>query len=264
MRSGSAAIAVFTGTGNTLLAAGMLAEALRSLGRSAVLCPMEHGVLSLPKERALGIAAPVACFSTYPAVWRFIDSLPPGNGREVFLLATMGGAGCGMEGPIRASVAGKGYEPIGSLIVTMPGNYGKTKIDERNNRTLIDGAAEKIKKYAESLTGGSAVWGRGVPGVSRFFASLAHGRKPWDTFYRFFPLTVDRESCTGCSVCRELCPEGNITMEKGRAAIGRRCQSCQRCSAFCPAGAVKVPGRNYVPYREVELESILRLTKAGE
>ncbi|MDR3320969.1 MAG: EFR1 family ferrodoxin [Synergistaceae bacterium] len=253
-------IAVFTGTGNTLVMAAALADELRALGRDVSLFPMERAAkFDLPKGAALGLAMPVACFSTYPTVWRFIDSLPEGGGREAFLLATMGGMGAGMEGPIRRVLEGRGYSPGGALLVRMPGNYGHEKLDAEENGLRAEHGRESVRAFARKLNDGGAVWPYGVPIVSNTMASLAHGQAPWRTFRRMFPLALDAESCTDCGLCATLCPEGNIAKDEGRYSLGGRCQSCQRCAAFCPSNAIRVPGKSYAQYRGAPLESILSL-----
>jgi ferredoxin len=234
---------------------------------------MGHGVTLFPMERSgdhvrpdcdvLGIVTTVACFSTYPTAWRFIDSLPPGEGREAFFMATMGGFGGGMQGPIGKALAAKGYRPIGSLLVKMPGNYGNKTLDEAKNKSLKDSAVSRIKKYARELEEGTAKWSGGVPVVSVFFAALAHGRKPWNMFRKAFPLTVAAEKCTACSLCAKLCPENNIALEGGRAVLGDRCESCQRCVAFCPSQAIYVPGKPSVQYRGTSLELIMSLRNSN-
>jgi ferredoxin len=212
----------------------------------------------LPDEAALGLAVPLACFSTYPTAWRFIDSLPEGRGREVFFLATMGGMSAGMEGPIRRAVEAKGYKPIGARIVMMPSNYGNKTIPAEKNRARIESSGKLVRGYAAELCEGRASWGAGNP-MSHFFAWLAHGRKPWRTFYRLFPLAVDGAKCTGCGVCRDICPEKNITINGGVAAIANLCESCQRCSGFCPAEAIHVPNKPAERYRAVSLGDLKSL-----
>jgi ferredoxin/flavodoxin len=260
MKGKNIAMAVFSGTGNSLEAARALAGALEELGHCVTLYPMERsGNHIRPGGDVLGIVTTAACFSTYPTAWRFIDSLPTGEGSEAFFLGTMGGFGGGMQGPIRKTLAAKGYRPIGSLVVKMPGNYGNKVLDEAKNKSLTDSAVSRIREYARELEEGTAKWPGGVPVISGFFAALAHGRKLWDLFRRIFPLAVAAEKCTACSICVKLCPENNISLEDGHAVLGDRCESCQRCIAFCPSQAIYVPGKPSVQYRGTSLESIMTL-----
>jgi Pyruvate/2-oxoacid:ferredoxin oxidoreductase delta subunit len=264
MKGKNIAIAVFSGTGNSLEAARALTEAFEEMGHGVALYPMERsGDHIRPSGDVLGIVTTVACFSTYPTAWRFIDSLPPGEGREAFFLATMGGFGGGMQGPVRKALTAKGYMPIGSLVVKMPGNYGNKILDEVKNRSLKDSAVSLIREYARDLEEGTARWPGGIPLISGFFAALAHGRKPWDLFHRIFPLVVAAEKCTACAMCVKLCPENNIALKDGRAVLGDRCESCQRCVAFCPNRAIYVPGKPSVQYRGTSLESIMSLRNSG-
>jgi NAD-dependent dihydropyrimidine dehydrogenase PreA subunit len=266
LKSDKVAMAVFTGTGNTLLMAETLAGELGNAGKSVFLSPMERAErFNPPRGACLGLAVPVACFSTYPTAWRFIDSLPDGGGREVFFIATMGGCAWGMDAPVGRALRAKGYEPIGSLIVKMPGNYGNKLIDAEGNKRKVEKARETVKKFASDLLENRGAW----PAVSRplpaFFAFLAHGRKPWNLFYGMFPLTVDSDRCSACGLCARLCPEKNISIDEksGKASIGGMCQCCQRCIGFCPNGSIHVPGKPAAQYRGIGLESILSLLGQG-
>lgn len=52
-------------------------------------------------------------------------------------------------------------------------------------------------------------------------------------------VAVDAAACTGCGACRDVCPDGAITMEGDAAAMdAARCLGCGQCLAVCPAGAI--------------------------
>ncbi|HOI75505.1 MAG TPA: mercury methylation ferredoxin HgcB [Syntrophales bacterium] len=55
-------------------------------------------------------------------------------------------------------------------------------------------------------------------------------------------LEVDREKCTGCGVCLEVCPHEVLELREKRVRIRNRdaCMECGACSRNCPAGAVSV------------------------
>ena len=55
-------------------------------------------------------------------------------------------------------------------------------------------------------------------------------------------LHMDIARCTGCGMCREVCPHDVFVMNGKTAAIARRdaCMECGACSRDCPAGALSV------------------------
>ena len=57
-------------------------------------------------------------------------------------------------------------------------------------------------------------------------------------------IEIDRDACTGCGVCSEVCIAGIIEPARGTAPPSvpaekeGQCLSCGQCEAFCPTGAV--------------------------
>jgi len=50
---------------------------------------------------------------------------------------------------------------------------------------------------------------------------------------------VDKEKCTGCEACINVCPTGAISMVEGNALIDtNKCIDCGRCAQVCPVGAI--------------------------
>ncbi|HSA37622.1 MAG TPA: EFR1 family ferrodoxin, partial [Methanoregula sp.] len=48
------------------------------------------------------------------------------------------------------------------------------------------------------------------------------------------------DTCTACGTCVEVCPVGNITMEKERPAWHHTCELCCACLHFCPVQAIQL------------------------
>jgi ferredoxin/GNAT superfamily N-acetyltransferase/flavodoxin len=260
MHAASVELFVFTGTGNSLLVAQAAAETLKREGLPVRLRSMDSpSPASLGEEVALGLAFPVACFSTYPAVWRFIESLPAGNGREVFVMGTCGGFPGGMQGPLGKVLRKKGYNPIAAKFFVMPGNYANKKLPVEKNAARVEKALSEARSFAHGLLKGQTEWNSGIPLLSELMYRLGQTRKPWDFFYRVFPIAPDPEKCVRCGRCVRDCPARAVTMEPA-AADGcpvvepKLCESCQRCVGFCPAGALRVPGKPAEPYRAMSYE----------
>lgn len=57
-------------------------------------------------------------------------------------------------------------------------------------------------------------------------------------------IEVDKEKCTGCGKCREICPKGPKIWEikNGKAEAGnlQHCHVCTLCASKCPVGAIRV------------------------
>lgn len=261
-------LAVFTGTGNTLVAAEYLARRLTDAGKRVRLVPMEKPgrleAVGFEPNATLGLAVPVACFTTYPTAWRFIDALPDGGGRGVFLLATMGGMGGGMEGPVGRALARKGYRLLAAVTVTACGNYGGGVPADERREAIFARVRTRVDAFADDLLAGRRRWNRGrFNPISALTYRLGRKGTSFRFFRRLYTATVDPAACTGCRVCAELCPERAITVNDGKAEIGDACQSCQRCVGFCPVGAIGFPGKPRRPYHALALGE-LRAFLEGE
>jgi NAD-dependent dihydropyrimidine dehydrogenase PreA subunit len=55
-------------------------------------------------------------------------------------------------------------------------------------------------------------------------------------------LRLDREACTGCGACVEVCPHAVFAVEARKARITDPylCMECGACALNCPAGAIEV------------------------
>ena len=55
---------------------------------------------------------------------------------------------------------------------------------------------------------------------------------------------IDKEKCTGCGICVELCPLDTLAMdEQGECAVIKHpddCMTCYVCELHCPVGAIYV------------------------
>ncbi|MCK4608578.1 MAG: 4Fe-4S ferredoxin, partial [Gammaproteobacteria bacterium] len=133
MNSNIIDIYYFSGTGNTLLITKKIATILKQHGKEVNLFNIQKTApQSVNPTHALGLAFPVAAFSTYPFVWNFINNLPRGQGTEAFMLDTLAGFSGGIVGPLKKALLNKSYLPIGAKEFIMPSNYGRLGSKEKN------------------------------------------------------------------------------------------------------------------------------------
>jgi ferredoxin len=271
----------FSGTGNTLLAARRVAETLRAGGVPAELRRMETAdpaAVATGEGVTLGLAFPVAAFSTYALVWRFIEALPPGNGTPVFMLATMGGFSGLLVGPLKQLLQRKGYRPLAARELRMPSNFlaHAKPLEKCGNR--LECGLRGADAFAQELLAGRGRWRRFSPlpyAVTRWF--WTHAARSFAKGGLKFHANPAR--CTRCGLCVRLCPTGAITLpaapapgrqESAPACENRQskvenpvprwggaCIQCQRCIAFCPARAITGGPGASGRYRAVEAADLL-------
>jgi len=71
---------------------------------------------------------------------------------------------------------------------------------------------------------------------------------------------VDRQACTQCGLCIDVCPDKVLQADDGypRAGSGEfaGCIACGHCTAVCPAGAITVSGRGLTGDDSIELTAL--------
>ena len=159
----AACIYCFSGTGNTLLATRRLASGLEERGVPTVCHGLATDTEVPPGTCGLGITFPVACQSTYPFVWDFLERLPTGDGRAVFIMDTLHAQSGGLLAPLRKLLVEKGYEPLGAAEIRMPSNLRLSTSKEGQDGATIEQAMAAVDRFADALGNGRAEWPE--PGV---------------------------------------------------------------------------------------------------
>jgi ferredoxin/flavodoxin len=262
MRSASVELYHFSGSGNTLTVAEEIARTLRERGIAVAGHRIERGFAGIEPGQCLGFAVTVAYFSTYPFIWKFLESLPPspkdanGAGVEVFYAGTMAGFAGGAVGSIRRVLTDRGYSPVGAKVFLMPSNYHNATIDRATNERRIAKARAEAASFANDLADGRSSWGR-IPVLSDMVAAISRNEWAVRSFRKRYRLFFDRSKCDNCGLCADLCPVGNISLDPdGTPRMGNSCEYCQRCVSFCPRHAIGIPGKQYMQYRAAPLEAI--------
>ena len=256
----------FSGTGNTLLVVKKMRDTFEKKGITVNLHKIEQSSPDdVNLEHTIGIAFPVAVFSTYPLVWDFIESLPPAKGTEIFMVDTLGGTSGGIIGPLRKTVVNSGYTPIGAMEIQMPSNIFFIQ-DKEKCDIIIQKGLQAAEKYALDLINGKAEWGR-IPILSdavNLFSRSTLKLTGIDIHQKFFLFKVNKEKCNKCGICVGLCPTKNIRIDGGNyPEHGLNCQYCLRCTSLCPKQAIpckfNYKGKTYSAVKPKEFLKIKNL-----
>lgn len=64
-------------------------------------------------------------------------------------------------------------------------------------------------------------------------------------------IRIDRDLCTGCGTCVDICSDFSLKLEGGKAMMSEApafgCIGCGHCMAVCPVGAIEIHGRTLSP-----------------
>lgn len=250
----------FSGTGNTLLIVKAMKKSFEEKGAEVRLRRIEKNPVIEPDSDLIGLAFPVAAQGTYPFVWDFVKSLPPSDGKKIFMVDTLESFSGGVVGPMKKIVKRKGYHPIGSLEVKMPSNLLNKKIDKDKNDLKIDNGIKIAKEYAEKLLSNQTEWKR-IAVISDFMSIFSKSKILWWLFRKLFKMKSDEDKCTKCGLCEELCPVNNVTVEN-LVRFDNSCVFCMRCVSFCPTEAISIEGFGkqieFKRYRAVKASELLK------
>lgn len=238
-------IVYFSGTGNTAMAATLLAEKLGDgqllpLDTDMLLHPDRHTLA--PANGRLVWAFPVYSWGIPPAMVNFMRNV--GLSTEAlqashYMLVTCGDDIGYTDRLWRREMQQRGLKAEAAFAVEMPNTYVCMKgfdVDSAElERKKLEAAPSAVARIADAIlyNGGD------IP--IRLSFSLVKTYIIYPSFVRFgtsprpFHST---DQCVGCGRCAASCPLRNITMSDGRPAWADNCTLCLRCYHSCPVHAV--------------------------
>jgi ferredoxin len=251
----------YTGTGNSLWVSRMIAK---ELDDTEILSIADfRGDPGIINGKTAGIVFPVHRWGIPRAVLKFVASLKGSNPDYFFAAAVNAGEVANTLVQMKKECLKRGIFLGSGFEITMPSNYtpwgGPGTLEKQN--ALFSNAKEKIRRYARIINESQVRHIEKGPLWQRIFyswiyaVSFPHVPKMDRTFH------VD-DTCTGCAICKSVCPAGNITMDKGKPAWNRRCEQCFACLQWCPAKAVQYGKKTHLYARyhhpEVAIKDMIR------
>ncbi|HRR89202.1 MAG TPA: EFR1 family ferrodoxin [Eubacteriales bacterium] len=238
-----ALLIVFSGTGNTKLAADKIAAELTLNGVETQVYRVgeeERPLAELSDFDIFGFGYPVHAFNPPEIFFDFVKSLPAVNNKYAFVFK-ISGEPLWMNGASSARLVvvlkRKGFCLGFERHLLMPYNIMFRHSEELTKQmyfyTLALAKLCARKAIAREREGFSFnLFKRLISFVFRIewpFAKF-NGR-----FYK-----VDLDKCIMCRKCERECPAKNIKIEEERFKFGKKCAMCMRCSFHCPTDAFKI------------------------
>jgi flavodoxin/ferredoxin len=235
-------IYVFSGTGNTLIAAELLAGSFRGAGADADVIKIENhtknkSVPNLSKYDMIGIGYAVHAFDAPRPAYDFMRALPESPGKRLFLFKSAGDFfwNGGSSSKVRSTLAKKGFDVFHETLFVMPANVFMRYPDPviKNLYTIAEKTAGK--SAGEILSGARSLAKNGI--FKRIFTRLFSDGESFGVKRLGRHMKVSSE-CNMCGVCWRDCPTGNITQGEARPIFDKTCCLCMRCIHHCPKYAI--------------------------
>lgn len=236
----------FSGTGNTEIVCGLLADALTKKNMQVSLISMEDVSFDISLDLMapsdmIGIASPIHGLGIPKIVSEKSKKIAAraSKDQKVFLLLSAADIvkinhAAGSE--ISKIFYKEGTSIFYERIIVMPSNF-LISYNDRFSRQLYEASKEKTAHMADELLLGKERLLR----PSLLYRALARAVHKCESGYGdpfFGNSIISDEKCTGCMTCVKNCPVQNLKLTEGKIRGGKDCLMCMRCFYICPEKAL--------------------------
>jgi ferredoxin len=243
-----ALIHVFSGTGNTRVAADAFAAELNKQSWQTSLRPVEDGPIKSGEAALHAFFFPVYATAMPHIMARYLLRLPRGRGARAAVFCTNGRISLrfrdGYQGwalhQARMLLKLRGYDAFLSDAFDMPHNitaFGPPCKDEPCEK-LVEMTGPRICAAARAAAAGERRHRKVF--IPNFLWCVPFGLLySWVGRHVIGKMFAADAGCSACGLCAKQCPVNNIKLKGGRVWFGWRCEGCMRCINACPRRAIQ-------------------------
>ncbi|GHU25874.1 iron-sulfur protein [Spirochaetia bacterium] len=222
----------FSGTGNSLKVAKSFSKELEN----CEIISMTKPYILTKQYDSIGFVYPTYFWGLPKRVIEFIENVNLDNNRNAYFysVTTYGGD------------VGNAVYQMYKLLHKKHGiklNYGQ-KLQMFSNYIIMYDMSEKIDEITKNSNE------KLVPIIEAIKAKRNNNINKLTNIFGFVNKsfikkvsTMDKnftvnDNCTGCGICKEVCPVKNIEVENNEPQYSHHCEQCLACIQFCPQKAI--------------------------
>lgn len=260
----------FSGTGNSLWVARRFKEIGQKYDWDVSLIPISKEITNEPEEianrlsnyKVIGLSFPIYGANLPPVVERFLSKVKKGQSlilmsreepipeKSCIVLPTIGYVNGYGPFMIRGRIRNLGWNLVGHVNCRIANNACtpllKSGIPDADKiKKRLNKVSAKLEELADKIDRGR----RYIKGIGPWLLAGYIIRKVSADGIKnhYKTLSVDKDRCTECFICRDSCPTGSIRFLDGEFSFSESCTSCLRCYNFCPANAILIDGEYASP-----------------
>jgi len=234
----------FTGTGNSLKVAQILAKKLDNCELIPIAKIMYKEKLKSTSVK-VGFIFPLYYAGLPKIVYDFVERLDLDSSNYIFSVIT--NAGDINELPLQQLekiLKTKKKMLSAAFLITMPNNYiiGYDIHSEERQKEFFKKANDQIENIREFVKNKTKNLTPEIfeKDVSRSEKINNQFRKKVNGTDKLFYID---DNCNNCGICEKVCPVNNIILINGRPKWQHKCQQCLACINFCPEKSIQF-GKN--------------------
>ena len=225
----------FTGTGNSMRAARVIAQ---KLGDTEIISMRTDPADSPASDcEMVGFIFPVYHWTMPAPAVSFVERLDISPTAYVFVIA-MPSLICGIACEKLAEIlAGKGIRVYYGDLVHNVANYAIVYPPFPPAKLMVPQAEKKLQKIADDII---AKKEQPYPRAGKFIKwRRDRVMGPYLELQKYAdnPFTISQD-CISCGLCSRVCPCRNIILQDGRPVFQHHCANCMACVVSCPKRAI--------------------------